>query len=168
MTSTIIVTASLRDAIDLYWLAMVHVRNILEDVEGSDGRIPYLLGLRYKLLVVAKEMDAIIGQSRKILSSRERYAQALSEGLPNFGWDETALATIAGISDVHAQTDYHKMREILVNFANAIVDRLPGFIPNAQGVETQRNVLTAMQRWQVIADSRGESLAFLEARFMDL
>jgi hypothetical protein len=168
MNNSTITTSDLRGAIDLYWLAMVHVRNILEDVEGSDGRLGYLEGLRYKLIVVAAEMDAIITGRTKIDSSRERYAAALSVGLPGFGWTEANLADLAGFGPAETQTDYTTLKNALVSFCNAIIDHLPGDLPNAQGVEAQRNMLTAMQRWQVIADNRGEDLAFLEKRLMEL
>lgn len=168
MNSSAIITSDLKGAVDLYWLAMVHVRNILEDVEGSDGRLGYLQGLHYKLIVVAAEMDCIIRGGRKVGSSRERYGTALSGGLPGFGWTTADLADFASLAHVETAADYARVKSALVSFCNAIIDRLPGDVPNAQGVEAQRNVLTAMQRWQVIADSRSEDLSFLENRFMEL
>lgn len=166
IAGTLVSVPNLTSAIELYWLGMVHVQNIIEDIQGADGRFGYLFGLRFKLVEVAQEMDDLLGASRPAATSQERWIAASDRGLPNLGINREMLMQSLAMDDVELSFDALQMQ--MLAFAERLIAMLPGVLPDAQGPQGQRHVLKAMQRWNAAAMACGEDVAFLQGRLQEL
>lgn len=152
-------------AVDLYWLALASLRNVLEDVAGADGRVEYLYGLRTRLIATGYEIDCLIS-GRKSVAKEHQLAVALESGLPSLGL--SAADIVGRLAFDTATPDTEQLKSAMFAFGDVLLRALPGDIPESQGPSGQGQILRAMRLWSKIAASTGDDLGFLANRFREL
>jgi hypothetical protein len=161
-----ILAQSLTSAIDFYWVAFTKFENVIEDIEGADGRKEYLLSLRYRLIEVLQEMDAALSKDDIVIKQEQRLPFVLENGLSFLGIEGVELVSILKLDKINLS--YQDIQECLLSFGHFVINQLPGNLPNAQGLTGRREVLQAMQRWSKAADATGDNISFLSSRLHDL
>jgi hypothetical protein len=161
--SVAITAQNLRGAVELYWTALADFQNVLEDINGADGRQEYVWGLRLKLLIELHRMDAALGGHPTAMPGH-MVAFVLDQGAPRLGLSakEVQIAVQMDSSDNDL-----RLLAALGDFVEQVLARLPGRIPPAQSPNGQREVIRAMQAWSKIATARVEDLQFLAERLGD-
>lgn len=162
----VLVTTGLIPMIDGYWNALTHLQNTLEDIAGADGRLEYLLALRFRLLAALQLVDAALGGRDRRAEEAHQVAFVLEHGAPSLGLAPEAVITGAALD--RARADAADLQAGLLRFGAAVLARLPGDIPEAQGTTGQRQVIRAMRDWSVAAAAVDEDLGFLAERLQDL
>jgi hypothetical protein len=164
--SVFIVAQSLTATMDFYWVAFTTFKNILEDVEGADGRIEYVVSLRYKLIEVLQEMDASLSKARLGVRQEQRLPFALGHGIDFLGIGGDELIHHLRLHENNLS--YEDIQKCLLIFGDFVIRNLPGKLPNAQGSVGRREVLQAMRRWSNASDATGDDMGFLSSRLHDL
>lgn len=161
----VMIAATLANLVDLYWLALAPIQNILEDIAGSDGRLEYLISLQCKLIEVCQEMDDLLAGVPSQRSNRHRLAVALERGLPHLGM---SAGDLMDRLITHSEMQHDELQAALLAFGQTVVGHFPGQIPDAQGPLGQAQTLRAMRNWSVAAIKTGDDLGFLAERFRNL
>jgi len=156
----------LESGVDFYWVALAVLKNIVEDIEGADGRLEYVLSLRCRLVEVLQQMDSILSPANRSVGRDHRLVLALTEGISFLDLSGAQLASALRFAEPNLS--YADCRDCLLSFCNEVLGVIPGPIPDAQGPLAQRQVLRAMRDWSKAAEAIGSDLSFLEARFGDL
>lgn len=166
MAAAPIIGGSARDLVDFYWLGVVDLQNVLEDVEGADGRPAYLETLRLRLIELLQQMDGLLTGPAAQRQEGHRLAYALQHGIAFLGWNAETLRARLLLDG--AMPGYATLQECLVTRIRAVVHGIPGDVPEAQGSQAQRHMLRAMRDWSALADAAGTDIAFLADRFRQL
>jgi hypothetical protein len=161
-----VLTQSLSSAMEFYWVAFAKLKNVLEDVEGADGRRDYLLSLRYKLVDVLQEMDGALSKSDLAVRSKQRLPFAFNNGIDFLGISGDELIKHLRLNEINLS--YSDLRNCLLDFIDLVISELPGNLPNAQGSAGRREVLQTIQLWSKASESTGNDISFLADRLHDL
>ena len=161
-----VVAPGIAKMVDLYWMALVYVQNLLEDVEGADGRPAYLHSLKYRLIETLQEMDGALWPVDCAAPPVHRAAFALDNGIRSLGLTGQELQERVGLGQ--GALNATELGKLLVDLGNVALAALPGEMPRAQGVQGQREVLRAMRTWSAAAEQTGEDLSFLASRFEEM
>jgi len=162
----LVIAPAFGNLVDLYWLALASLQNILEDVAGSDGRLEYLTSLRCRLIEVCQEMDDLLSGTLGGVTTGHRLAVALERGMPHFGVSARSVAE--RLYFVPPEMLHDELQAALLEFGKNFARRLPGQIPDAQGPLGQGKTLRAMRNWSATAAKTGDDLGFLADRFRRL
>jgi hypothetical protein len=161
-----IVLPSLPAAVDLYWMAQIYIQNALEDIEGADGRVEYLHGLRYRLAGALQFVDSAAWPHDRLIPDEHRAAFALDHGVRFLGLNGADLAERLLMHE--ATPSPEDLGRALADLCRSALEMLPGRIPAAQGPQGQREVLRAMRNWSQAAEQTGDDLGFLAERLEEL
>lgn len=165
ITPNPIVGGSARNIVDFYWLGTVDLQNLLEDIEGADGRLSYLLSLRLRLIELLQQMDGLVAGSAAQRNEHHRLAYALQHGISFLDWSAKVLRARLLFD---ASLDFSVLQEELTEQVRVVLRQIPGDIPEAQGPQAQRHMLRAMRDWSALASSAGADIGFLAERFRQL
>jgi len=154
------------DCVEAYWAAISGLMNTIEDIEGADGRIGYLLCLRYKLLEAIAKIDSFLCPPCRPTKPEYRAAYALKNGVEFMR--ATADEVAYGLCLDQSNLEFDELQHRVMAFANLAKKCIPGTLPEAQGPTGQRELLHAMRLWSSAAEERNEDIGFLAQRILDL
>ncbi|MEO1662064.1 MAG: DUF6031 family protein [Pseudomonadota bacterium] len=154
------------DCVEAYWAAISGLMNTIEDIEGADGRIGYLLCLRYKLLEAIAKIDGFLCPPCRPTKPEYLAAYALKNGVEYM--HATADEVMYGLCLDQSDLKFDELQRIVLAFANLAKNCIPGVLPEAQGPTGQRELLHAMRLWSSAAEEKNEDIGFLAQRILDL
>jgi hypothetical protein len=159
----VLLASDLKQLVEIYWIASTELRSQLEDLQGCDGRLEYLLGLRVKFAVVLHELQSLMDGEHSF-SEFHVLAEILERGVSAVGLDSNGVhqLLLSGAIDRADQIDAECQR--LIGIGEQIIASLPGEIPSSMGQTGQRQMIRAMRNWSALAEHAGEDLGFLEKR----
>jgi hypothetical protein len=161
----VLLASSLAATVDVYWMVLLYIQNAIEDIEGADGRLEYLHGLKYRLVEALQGLDGALWPQDRAVEPAYRAPYALEHGIRFLDLDgEQLRARIVG----RGSTDFGQLQAALLSLAQTAIDRLPGKVPEAQGATGQRQIIRAMRDWSAAAAITGDDLGFLAERFEEL
>lgn len=149
-----------------FWSAMTTLRNLLEDVEGADGRIEYLRYLALALVETIQTIDASLGAAEGSVGEGHRLAAALERGAPALGLASEDLRAVMAEAD--RALDPEELRLYLLRWGDHVLSRFPGAVPNIQGLNGTREVLSTLRRWNRVCEVTGSDFGFMARLLHDL
>jgi hypothetical protein len=162
----VVIGPSLVSVIDHYWFGLTELQNCLEDVSGADGRLEYLLALRWKLIGVLVALEGALMTEASLVGEPHRAAYALAQGLPRLGLSAEALRIRLGFDDPNLSAE--ALAQTLLAVGRGVIAGMPGDLPAAQGSTGQREVIRAMRLWSKAAEVNHEDIGFLAERLQEL
>lgn len=161
-----VITDSPGQLIRVVWSAMTTIRNLLEDAEGADGRIDYLRGVQLSLFEAVQIMDGGLAGPAHRVGADHRLATLLERGAPML--DITAEQVRDELAYAGTETDPAALATRILAWGETVLDRLPGAVPEAQGPQGTREVLTSLRRWSALCERTGQDFAFMSSLLRDL
>jgi hypothetical protein len=148
---------ALRRTMEAYWFLITDFQNLLEDVDGVDGREAYLTGLKIRLAERLYEADQIVG-GREAADRIHYLALAFETGA-------TSVCALSGKELMDTVVDSHEGIEAEVermrDIGRRITRSLPGAVHGPFDAQGERYMLRLLQRWSRLAQGRGETLDFV-------
>ncbi len=152
--------------INFYWEIIAGLCNIKEDIEGSDGRLMYLMNLRCKLLESLSRLDQYSAGVLEDLNQLESVGDVLTHGVRFLGLSSEQIKDLFLLNE--KPKDAQHLKSSLLQVIDITLASIPGRIPDAQGTQGQREVLHVLRLWSKIAEENGADIGFLAKRFEEL
>ena len=157
---------SFEDIVDLYWLSYVYLGNIKEDVEGADDRLPYLMGLRIKLLSTLYEMDLKVCGDHSLHDSSFIVPDALQRGIKSLDIAGEDLLEMLMFNE--SRPPYNKLKVTMINLCNAMQNIVPNGSQDVQNQNGMSFLMKAIRNWSNVGAEYDESISFLSKRLTEL
>jgi hypothetical protein len=147
----------------LYWRLATYFQTICEDLDGVQGRAPYLANLKLRLVETAYDLDELIDGSRAVTKVHQ-LALSFEHGSPLLGLDGAGVAHLVLSSTEGAETEARRLKGL----AEDVLAATPGALVSPLTRGGQRFVLRMLRRWSEISAATGEDLSFLRTALRNL